>query len=81
VVWAISSHHADGVMVSSARAYPKTYAAIPKPEASLQFGGTLIAFLRALFDEIGMQMNIDTFTPLSLRLTLKTASVVGTTRS
>jgi hypothetical protein len=34
-----------------------------------------------LFDEIGMQMNIDTFTPLSLRLTLKTALVIGTTRS
>jgi hypothetical protein len=52
-----------------------------EPEASWRFGGTLIAFLRALFDEIGMQMNIDTFTPLSLRLTLKTALVAGTTRS
>jgi hypothetical protein len=35
----------------------------------------------ALFDEIGMQMNIDTFICISPRLTLKTALMVGTTRS
>jgi hypothetical protein len=35
----------------------------------------------ALFDEIGIQMDIDTFTCLSLRLNLETALVVGTTRS
>jgi hypothetical protein len=38
-------------------------------------------FCERAFDRSGMQMDIDMFTPPSLRSTLKTALVVGKTRS
>jgi hypothetical protein len=61
--------------------FKKTCAAIPDRK---RCGGSVelrLLVCRCASYETGMQMDIDTFTLLSLRSTLKTALAVGTTRS